>query len=75
MADRGIPRLTAAEVVSILRRHGFQRVKTSSGHQKWRNLDTQKRVIVPYHAGRTLPLGTIKAIIEGSGIPLERWLE
>lgn len=74
MADRGVPRLTAAQVVAILARHGFRRVKTSGGHQKWRNPRTQERVIVPYHAGRTLPLGTMKAIIEGSGIPLGEWL-
>lgn len=75
MADRGVPRLTAAQVVSVLRRHGFRRIKTSSGHQKWRHPETRKRVIVPYHAGHTLPLGTMKAIIEGSGIPLEYWSE
>jgi hypothetical protein len=30
---------------------------------------------VAHHRGRILPLGTIRAIIEGSGIALAEWLE
>jgi predicted RNA binding protein YcfA (HicA-like mRNA interferase family) len=73
LGERAFPRLTAAEIIAVLKKHGFQRVKTSGGHQKWRSPETHKRVIVPYHAGQTLPLETTKAIIEGSGIPLENW--
>lgn len=28
----------------------------------------RRQVIVPYHKGKQLPLGTLKSIIEGSGI-------
>ena len=35
---------------------------------KWRNVSTAKQVIVPFHRGRILPLGTMRAIIEGSGV-------
>ncbi len=75
MGERGVPRLTASEVISTLRKHGFYRVKTSGGHQKWRNPATGKQVIVAYHKGKILPLGTMKSIIEGSGIPLDFWHE
>jgi predicted RNA binding protein YcfA (HicA-like mRNA interferase family) len=30
---------------------------------------------VAHHRGRILPLGTIRAIIEGSGIALTEWLK
>jgi hypothetical protein len=30
-------------------------------------------VIVPYHRGRILPLDTMPAIIEGSGIKIDKW--
>jgi predicted RNA binding protein YcfA (HicA-like mRNA interferase family) len=30
-------------------------------------------VIVPYHRGRILPLGTMKSIQEGSGSSAELW--
>jgi hypothetical protein len=34
-----------------------------------------KQVIVAHHSGRVLPLGTMKAIIEGSGILPAAWLK
>jgi predicted RNA binding protein YcfA (HicA-like mRNA interferase family) len=73
LGERGTPRLTAAQVIAILRRHGFVLASTSGSHQKWRNLATGKQVIVPYHRGRILPLGTMKSIIEGSGIDNLDW--
>jgi predicted RNA binding protein YcfA (HicA-like mRNA interferase family) len=62
-------------VIDILRHHGFLRVGQSGSHQKWRNPTTAKQVIVAHHRGRILPLGTIRAIIEGSGIALTEWLK
>jgi predicted RNA binding protein YcfA (HicA-like mRNA interferase family) len=73
LGERGTPRLTAGQVISILRRNGFVLAGASGSHQKWRNLSTSKQVIVPYHRGRILPLGTMRAIIEGSGVDLSGW--
>lgn len=73
MGERGTPRLTADEVIAILRRGGFKMAGTSGSHQKWRNPVTGKQVIVPYHRGRILPLGTMRAIIEGSGLAKDQW--
>jgi predicted RNA binding protein YcfA (HicA-like mRNA interferase family) len=60
-------------VLAFLRRGGFKLVGSSGSHQKWRNSLTGKQVIVPYHRGRILPLGTMRAIIEGSGIQIDKW--
>ena len=68
MAEK-LPRLRATEVVRILERHGFILILQRGSHQKWRHQDTGKQVIVPYHKGKQLPLGTLRSIIEGSGIP------
>ena len=73
MADRGTPRLTSDQVIDILWHHGFLCVGQSGSHQKWRNPATTKQVIVAHHRGRILPLGTMRAIIEGSGIALAEW--
>lgn len=73
MGDRGTPRLTADEVIALLRRYGFRLAGSSGSHQKWRHSGTGKQVIVPYHRGRTLPIGTMRAIIEGSGIEMDNW--
>ena len=63
------PRLRASEVIQVLRQHGFILVSQRGSHQKWRNQETMKQVIVPYHKGKQLPLGTLKGIIDGSGVP------
>jgi predicted RNA binding protein YcfA (HicA-like mRNA interferase family) len=60
-------------VIAVLRRHGFVLAGSAGSHQKWRNVATAKQVIVPYHRGRILPLGTMKSIQEGSGISAELW--
>ena len=72
MAQR-LPRLTASEVGRVLRRHGFEMVSQRGSHQKWRHPDTGNQVIVAYHRGRQLPLGTINSIIEGSGLSREEF--
>jgi predicted RNA binding protein YcfA (HicA-like mRNA interferase family) len=61
-------------VIRILRRHGFVLAGTSGSHQKWRHPAAGKQVIVALHRGRILPLGTMKAIIEGSGIAPPDWV-
>ena len=60
-------------MIAILRRNGFSLAGQSGSHQKWRNARNGNQVIVAYHRGRVLPLGTMKSIIEGSGIPLAEW--
>ncbi|MBM3795380.1 MAG: type II toxin-antitoxin system HicA family toxin [Acidobacteria bacterium] len=69
MAERGLPRLDADQVIRVLRRNGFELVSQSGSHQKWRNASSGRQVIVPYHRGRILPLGTMKSIADGSGLP------
>ena len=72
MADK-LPRLKANEVIRALQRHRFILISQRGSHQKWRNSDIGKQVIVPYHKGKQLPLGTLRSIIEGSGIPEEEF--
>jgi predicted RNA binding protein YcfA (HicA-like mRNA interferase family) len=67
MAGR-LPRLTAIEITKILERYNFVLLSQRGSHQKWRNPQNGKQVIIPYHKGKQLPLGTLKSIIEGSGI-------
>lgn len=68
MVDK-LPRLKASQIIKILQSHGFVLISQRGSHQKWRKPNTGKQVIVPYHKGKQLPLGTIRSIIDGSGIP------
>jgi len=61
------------EVIAILKQHGFILIAQKGSHQKWRNSETRKQVIVSYHKGKQLPEGTLRSIIKGSGIPEEIW--
>ncbi|MDF5738700.1 MAG: type II toxin-antitoxin system HicA family toxin [Nostoc sp.] len=41
-------RMNADEVESILQRYGFELVSQKGSHRKWRNIERQLQVIVPY---------------------------
>ena len=64
-----LPRLRASEVITVLKANGYSLVSQRGSHQKWRHANSGKQVIVPIHKGKQLPLGTLKSIIQGSGIP------
>jgi predicted RNA binding protein YcfA (HicA-like mRNA interferase family) len=64
------PVCTAREVIKVLRRHGFICVGQKGSHQKWRH-PNGRQVIVAMHGAKSIPIGTLKSIIEGSGIPVE----
>jgi len=68
-----LPRLKAADVTRILQKRGFILVSQRGSHQKWRHPDSGKQVIVPRHKGKELPLGTLRSIIEGSGISADEF--
>ena len=65
---RKLPRMKSEEVIRVLDRHGFELISQRGSHQKWRNPDNGKQVIAPHHKGKQLPLGTMRSILEGSGI-------
>ena len=66
------PVCSAKEVVKVLRRHGFVLVGQSGSHQKWRHANG-RQVIVAMHGSKPIPLGTLKSIIEGSGLDVEEF--
>jgi predicted RNA binding protein YcfA (HicA-like mRNA interferase family) len=66
-------RLNSPEVAEVLEKHGFKCVSQRGSHQKWRNANTGKQVILPFHQGKDLPIGTLRSIIEGSGIPPDKF--
>jgi predicted RNA binding protein YcfA (HicA-like mRNA interferase family) len=53
-----------------LRKNGFVLVSQSGSHQKWRH-ENGRQVIVAMHGGKPIPIGTLKSIVEGSGLDAE----
>ena len=72
MGDK-IRRLTASEVERLLSRFGFQFISQKGSHRKWRNQSTGRQVIVPSHAGKVLPIGTLRNILINAEIPESEW--
>ena len=70
--SRHFPVCSAREVVKVLRRHGFALVGQKGSHQKWRHVNG-RQVIVAIHGGKPIPIGTLKSIIEGSGLDMENF--
>ena len=66
------PVRNAKEVVKILRRHGFVLIAQSGSHQKWRH-ENGRQVIVAMHGSKPIPIGTLKSIVEGSGLDVENF--
>lgn len=63
----------AKEVERLLSRYGFVLISQKGSHRKWRNPDSGRQVIVPMHAGRSLPLGTLRNILTTADIPEHEW--
>ncbi len=72
MGDR-IRRMNARQVETILARYGFDLISQKGSHRKWRNSQQNLQVIVPYHKGRDLPIGTLRNIFVSADIPESEW--
>ncbi len=60
--------MNAKEVLKILYRHGFSQVSQKGSHLKLAK--NEKKVIVPVHGTKDIPIGTIKSIEKQSGVKL-----
>jgi predicted RNA binding protein YcfA (HicA-like mRNA interferase family) len=69
MGER-FPVCTASDVVRVIRRHGFTLTGQKGSHQKWRHSDG-RMVIVAHHGSKSIPIGTLKSIIEGARLTPE----
>lgn len=59
-------RLTARQIVSVLKDNGFSLAGQKGSHQKWHNSETGATTIVPCHGNEKIPVGTIYSIIRAS---------
>ena len=68
-----IRRLTTKEVERLLSKYGFELISQKGSHRKWRNQTQGRQVIVPFHSGQSLPLGTLRNILINAEIPEFEW--
>jgi predicted RNA binding protein YcfA (HicA-like mRNA interferase family) len=63
------PRLTAAELLRALRRAGWQESRQRGSHRRLEHHDRPGQMVtLAVHTGKTVPIGTLKAILEAAGL-------
>ena len=71
MSER-LPVCSGKDVIRVLRKQGFSQVSQKGSHQKWRH-PNGRQVIVAMHGNKPIPIGTLKSIIEGSGLSADEF--
>lgn len=66
-----LPRLTAKELVSALKKLGFYEHHQKGSHLILKHPVKSCRVTVPMHSGKILKLGTLKSILEEADISVD----
>lgn len=70
MSDK-LPRVTCDDLVRVLKRAGFSPRRQKGSHLTlWRETD-KRRVTVPIHPGREVPIGTLRGILRDADIAPE----
>ena len=57
-----LPRVTAARIIRVLERQGFELARESGSHKIYQHPDG-RRTTVPYHAGKIVRPKTLKSIL------------
>ena len=68
------PRVTADEIIRVLKSLGFEKVDQAGSHQKWKHPLTGKQTIVAYHAGEIIRPKTFKRILEGAELTVDDFI-
>ncbi len=66
-----LPRVDCQDLVRALKRAGFEEERQRGSHLHMRRISDKKRVTVPIHKGRTVPIGTLRAILRDADITID----
>ena len=69
------PAVTAREVIRILNQLGFYEHHQKGSHKVFKRDLDGKRVVVPFHSGKTIPRKTLKSILLDADISIEKFKE
>jgi predicted RNA binding protein YcfA (HicA-like mRNA interferase family) len=70
-----LPAVTGADVLRALKRAGFEVVRVKGSHHRLRHTtDHARATTVAVHAGKTVPEGTLRDIIEQAGLTVEEFV-
>ncbi len=66
------PRVTAAQVIRVLEKRGFNLARQSGSHKIYKDA-SGKRVTVPFHTGKILHPKVLRNIISDAGLTNEEF--
>jgi predicted RNA binding protein YcfA (HicA-like mRNA interferase family) len=70
-----LPRVGCRQLIRVLKRAGFEEQRQRGSHLHLRRTSDGRRVTVPVHPGRTVPVGTLRAILRDADISVDEFLE
>ena len=70
-----LPRVDCRQLIRALKRAGFEERRQRGSHLHMRRAADGKRVTVPVHHGRTVPVGTLRAILRDADISVDEFLK
>ena len=62
------PRPTSKALIRALKKLGFYEGRTRGSHVIMVDADGRRKVSVPFHAGKLVPLGTLRGILEDAEV-------
>ncbi len=65
-----LPAVTAKEIIKIIERKGFVRVRQSGSHAIFKN-ESGKRTTIPVHSNKNIGKGLLKQIMKDANITVE----
>ena len=68
-----LPRVDCRQLIRALKRAGFEEQRQRGSHLHLRRVSDGKRVTAPVHKGRTVPTGTLRAILRDADISIDEF--
>jgi predicted RNA binding protein YcfA (HicA-like mRNA interferase family) len=69
-----LPRVTAKELIRVLKKRRFVLVRSSGSHYVYRD-PGGNRAVVPIHVGKIMGLKTLAGILDNAGISVEEFID
>lgn len=67
-----LPRLTAQELIKILKKLGFEESRSSGSHRIYKK--ESKRIVVPFHSGKIIHPKIVKDVLKVCNITLDEFI-
>ncbi len=74
MSD-GLPRIDSIRLIRALKRAGFEERRQRGSHLQMVRESDGRRLTIPVHAGRIIPIGTLHGILRDANLSVDEFRE